>query len=31
MKISDQPWGKREFGIRRPDGHRIPVGQNVST
>jgi len=29
--ISDQPWGMREFGIRTPDGHRITVGQNVST
>ena len=29
--VKDQPWGMREFGIRTPDGHRITVGQNVST
>lgn len=26
----NQPWGRREFGLRTPDGHRILIGQELS-
>jgi uncharacterized glyoxalase superfamily protein PhnB len=26
-EIADQPWGRREFGVRTPDGHRLMFGQ----
>jgi predicted enzyme related to lactoylglutathione lyase len=26
MKLRDEPWGTREFGIRTVDGHRIMFG-----
>ncbi len=28
-KISDQPWGMREFPLASPDGHRIMIGQKI--
>jgi len=28
-KISDKPWGQREFGIKTIDGHRIMFGQTI--
>ena len=27
--LRDEPWGMREFGIRRVDGHRIMFGQRI--
>lgn len=27
QELSDKPWGKREFGIRTIDGHRLMFGQ----
>lgn len=24
---TDEPWGRREFGVRSPDGHRFMLGQ----
>jgi len=29
QKLSDKPWGMREFGVRTPDGHRIMFGQEI--
>ena len=29
QKLSDKPWGMREFGIRTVDGHRIMFGQEL--
>jgi len=29
QKLSDKPWGMREFGIRTIDGHRIMFGQEL--
>ena len=29
--VADKPWGMREFGIRTPDGHRIRIGQTITT
>ena len=29
QKLSDKPWGMREFGVRTPDGHRIMLGQEM--
>ncbi|MBC7930245.1 MAG: VOC family protein [Rubrivivax sp.] len=29
QKLTDKPWGMREFGIRTPDGHRIMFGQEI--
>ncbi len=29
QEIADQPWGRREFGIRTPDGHRIMFGEAI--
>ncbi len=28
-RISDKPWGLREFSVRTPDGHRIVFGQPI--
>ncbi len=28
-KLSDQPWGMREFAIVTPDGHRIVFGESL--
>lgn len=28
-KISDKPWGMREFGVATPEGHRITIGQLI--
>lgn len=30
QKISDKPWGLREFGIETPEGHRIMFGQEIN-
>jgi uncharacterized glyoxalase superfamily protein PhnB len=27
----DEPWGKREMGLRSPDGHRFMLGQSLPT
>ena len=29
QKISDKPWGLREFGVETPEGHRIMFGQEI--
>jgi len=29
--LADKPWGMREFAIVTPDGHRIVVGQPLSS
>ncbi|GJM07955.1 MAG: hypothetical protein DHS20C11_02310 [Lysobacteraceae bacterium] len=29
QRISNKPWGLREFGIRTPEGHRIMFGQEL--
>jgi len=29
QKISDKPWGLREFGVRTPEGPRIMFGQEI--
>jgi uncharacterized glyoxalase superfamily protein PhnB len=29
QEIADKPWGRREFGVRTPDGHRIMFGQTI--
>ena len=29
QRLSDKPWGMREFGIRTPEGHRIMFGQEL--
>ncbi len=29
--LADKPWGMREFGVRTLDGHRIMIGQELST
>jgi uncharacterized glyoxalase superfamily protein PhnB len=29
QKLTDKPWGMREFGVRTPDGHRIMFGQEL--
>ena len=29
QRLSDKPWGMREFGIRTIDGHRIMFGQEL--
>lgn len=29
QRISDKPWGLREFGVVTPEGHRIMFGQNI--
>ncbi|MCI0549324.1 MAG: VOC family protein [Anaerolineae bacterium] len=29
QKISDKPWGLREFGVVTPEGHRIMFGQAI--
>ncbi len=28
-KISDQPWGMREFAVASPDGHRLMIGEKI--
>lgn len=28
-RLTDQPWGMREFGVQTPDGHRIMFAQNI--
>lgn len=28
--IANKPWGKREFGILTPDGHRIIFGEDIA-
>ncbi|MFY0638226.1 VOC family protein [Maricaulis maris] len=28
-RLTDQPWGMREFGVQTPDGHRILFAQNI--
>ena len=30
QRLSDKPWGMREFGIRTIDGHRLMFGQELS-
>lgn len=27
--LANKPWGKREFGVVTPDGHRIVFGQDI--
>ena len=29
QKISNKPWGLREFGVATPEGHRIMFGQEI--
>jgi catechol 2,3-dioxygenase-like lactoylglutathione lyase family enzyme len=29
--IEDKPWGQREFSIRTIDGHRITLGEKISS
>jgi uncharacterized glyoxalase superfamily protein PhnB len=29
QKISNKPWGLREFGVVTPEGHRIMFGQEI--
>ena len=29
QRISDKPWGLREFGVETPEGHRIMFGQEI--
>jgi uncharacterized glyoxalase superfamily protein PhnB len=29
QRISDKPWGLREFGVVTPEGHRIMFGQEI--
>ena len=29
VRLTDKPWGLREFGMRTPDGHRIVCGQTI--
>lgn len=29
QKISNKPWGLREFGVETPEGHRIMFGQEI--
>lgn len=31
QRISDKPWGLREFGVVTPEGHRIMFGQEIKT
>ena len=26
---TDEPWGRREMGLRTPDGHRFMLGQRL--
>jgi uncharacterized glyoxalase superfamily protein PhnB len=26
---TDEPWGRREMGLRSPDGHRIMLGESI--
>jgi uncharacterized glyoxalase superfamily protein PhnB len=28
---TDEPWGRREIGLRSPDGHRFMLGQSLRT
>lgn len=28
-RLTDEPWGMREFGLRSVDGHRFMLGQNT--
>lgn len=30
QRVSDKPWGLREFAVRTPDGHRIMFAQEIS-
>ena len=30
QKISNKPWGLREFGVITPEGHRIMFGQEIN-
>ena len=30
QRLSDKPWGMREFGIRTIDGHRLMFGQELA-
>ena len=30
QKISNKPWGLREFGVETPEGHRIMFGQEIN-
>jgi uncharacterized glyoxalase superfamily protein PhnB len=27
----DEPWGRRELGLRSPDGHRFMLGQPIDS
>jgi uncharacterized glyoxalase superfamily protein PhnB len=27
----DEPWGRRELGLRSPDGHRLMLGQQIES
>ena len=29
QRISNKPWGLREFGVETPEGHRIMFGQEI--
>lgn len=30
QEVSDKPWGRREFEVRTPEGHRIVFGEEIN-